>query len=260
MAGKHYFVSDLHLFSRRSLAPQYDPAIRNAAAEASTFVLGGDIFDFRWSMLPNFERTLHAAIGWLENLTAHNPRCNFHFVFGNHDYNCQFVAAIDRLASRTTNLRWHRTHLRLGHSLFLHGDVADKPRLCHQKLILRRQKYWHDEEAKGRMANMVYDWAINARLHHMAKLVHRHKRVTDRLLHYVEQIGHGAESGLRHVYFGHTHYAMSHYERGGIFFHNGGAPMKGLAFRIVPVQMGGIETTRTRPAEAVQAGPVEAVG
>lgn len=242
MAGKHYFVSDLHLFSRRSLAPLHQGAIREAAQQASTFVLGGDIFDFRWSMLPNFNETLSAAIDWLKQLTAENPHCSFHFVFGNHDYNRQFVEALDRLAADTSNLAWHRTHLRLGDSLFLHGDVADKPKLCHQKLLIRRQKYWHDETAKGQMANRIYDWAMQARLHHVAKLVHRHERVTERLLHYVDHIGHGTESGLRHVYFGHTHYAMSHYQRGGIFFHNGGAPMRGLEFRIVPVEMGPVVT------------------
>jgi hypothetical protein len=237
MPAAHFFVSDLHLFSRRSLAPQHKTALHDAAAKASTFVLGGDIFDFRWSTLPSHDRTVGAAIGWLEDLTAVNPGCSFHFVFGNHDYNRQFVAALDRLSSRTKNLDWHRTHLRLGDSLFLHGDVADKPQLCHEKLLLRRQKYWEDEVAKGNVANAIYDWAIHARLHHLSKLVHRHRRVTSRLLHYVERIGHGLESGLKHVYFGHTHHAMSNYQRGGVLFHNGGAPMKGLEFRIVPVDL-----------------------
>lgn len=238
---KHYFVSDLHLFSRRSLAPRHEAAIRAAASEATTFVLGGDIFDFRWSTLPNLERSIAAAVDWLAALTAINSQCAFHFVLGNHDYNRQFISALDQLAGDTPNLLWHRTHLRLGQSLFLHGDVADKPQLCHQKLLLRRQKYWHDEAAQGNMANLIYDWAMQARLHHVAKIVHRHRRVTNRLLSYLDQIGHGYESGLRHVYFGHTHHAMSHYERGGILFHNGGAPMQGLDFRIVPVE---IETPR----------------
>jgi UDP-2,3-diacylglucosamine hydrolase len=238
MSARLHFVSDLHLFSRRSLAPRHEEEIRDAVAGSSAFVLGGDIFDFRWSMLPSLEHTIDAALHWLDDLAAVNRRCKLHFVLGNHDYNRQFLAALDRLAGKTENLEWHRTHLRLGQSLFLHGDIADKPRLCHQKLLLRRQKYWHDEAAKGQLANQVYDWAIHARLHHLAKLVHRHRRVTGRLLQYVEQIGHGVDSGLQNVYFGHTHHAMSHYQRGGIMFHNGGAPMKGLDFRIVPVDLG----------------------
>jgi UDP-2,3-diacylglucosamine hydrolase len=171
----------------------------------------------------------------LEQLADANPACFLHFVFGNHDYNREFVTALDALAGRTKNLAWHRTHLRLGESLFVHGDVADKPRLCHQKLILRRQKYWHDAEARGPLANRLYDLAIEARLHHLSKLVHRHRRVTARLHEYVHRIGHGVSTGLKNVYFGHTHHALVNYKRGGLTFHNGGAPMKGLKFRIVKV-------------------------
>jgi len=237
MPAEHYFVSDLHLFSRRSLAAQHEATIRGAVSRASTFILGGDIFDFRWSTLPSLERTVSAAIHWLDELMSLNPHCSFHFVFGNHDYNRQFVDALDRFSAPRVNLQWHRTHVRLGDSLFLHGDIADKPRLCHEKLLRRRQKYWHDEPAQGKLANAVYDWVIQARLHHLAKLVHRHHRVTKRLLRYAEHIGHGVSSGLRHVYFGHTHHAMSNYEQGGIFFHNPGAPIRGLDFRVLPVEL-----------------------
>lgn len=237
MSARHFFVSDLHLFSRRSMALQHEEALRSAIAKATTFVLGGDIFDFRWSTLPSHQRTVAAAVDWLAEITSNNPACSFHFVCGNHDYNRQFLPALDELAGSLSNLQWHRTHVRLGQSLFLHGDIADKPQLCHQQLLLRRQKYWDDSIANGQMANAIYDWAIHARLHHLAKLVHRHQRVTDRLLNYVEYIGHGVSSGLRNVYFGHTHHAMSNYPRGGLLFHNGGAPMRGLKFRIVPVDL-----------------------
>ncbi len=236
MGPKTYFLSDLHLFSRRSLAPWQQEAIEEATAKASTLVLGGDIFDFRWSMLPSLNRSIDAAVAWLGDLAAQNSKCDLHFVLGNHDYNRTFLAELDSLASTTGNLHWHRTHFRLGQSLFLHGDVADKPELCHQKLLLRRQKYWADEPPQGAVANRLYDLAMQANLHQFAKLVHRHRRVTSRLRSYVERIGHGEESGLRNVYFGHTHYALRNYEREGIVFHNGGAPMKGLRFEIVPVE------------------------
>lgn len=238
MPDKHYFVSDLHLFSKRSLATLHHPAIESAARGAKAFILGGDIFDFRWSTLPNHDATIQAATNWLRELTALNEECQFHFVFGNHDYNRVFLAALDELAHETHNLQWHRCYLRIGHSLFLHGDVADKPRIDTQRLLMRRQKYIHDELAKGKLANWLYDVAINARLHKLAKLVHRDQRVTQRLLHYANLIGHGPESGLKHVYFGHTHCAMSDYACGGLLFHNGGAPMKGLDFRVVEADVG----------------------
>ena len=49
---KCYFVSDLHLFANRSNAHRYLEEIALAASQAEVFVLGGDIFDFRWSRIP----------------------------------------------------------------------------------------------------------------------------------------------------------------------------------------------------------------
>ena len=46
---KCFFVSDLHLFANRSNAHRYLEEIARAASRAEVFVLGGDIFDFRWS-------------------------------------------------------------------------------------------------------------------------------------------------------------------------------------------------------------------
>ena len=236
MEPAHFFVSDLHLFSRRSLASAYQPALNQAARQAKTFILGGDIFDFRWSTLASPTATLNAAIEWLAQFVALNPSCEFHFVLGNHDYNRRFIHALDELASRRANLAWHRCYLRLGESLFLHGDVADRHATSTSGLLLRRQRWLHDE-SRGELAHWLYDLAIHAQLHHVAKLVNRNKRITDRLRRYAQEIGHGPESGLRHVYFGHTHCAMSNFPNGGLLFHNGGAPMKGLEFRIVPVEL-----------------------
>ena len=54
---KAHFVSDLHLFSKRSSGPQVQRAIEAAVARSDTFVLGGDIFDFRWSELESVPYT-----------------------------------------------------------------------------------------------------------------------------------------------------------------------------------------------------------
>jgi UDP-2,3-diacylglucosamine hydrolase len=236
MQHRHYFVSDLHLFSRRSQAEQHWPAMQGIAAQAETFVLGGDIFDFRWSTLRKGNSTVDAAIRWLDELVAVNRSCQFHFVLGNHDYNRNFIHALDEFAHSCPNLQWHRYYLRMANSLFLHGDIADQPRLNTSQLHIRRQKWLHDE-ARSEFAHWLYELAIQAKLHKVAHLVHRHRKVTDRILHYVEQLGHGPQSGLEHVYFGHTHCAMSHFPNGGLLFHNGGAPMHGLDFRIVPVEL-----------------------
>jgi hypothetical protein len=59
------------------------------------------------------------------------------------------------------------------------------------------------------------------------------RRVASRILNYLNHIGETPTHGVQHVYFGHTHEAVANYRLGGVTFHNGGAPMPGLTFRIV---------------------------
>src|SRR2546421_12262001 len=94
-----YFVSDLHLFSRRSRGPLHQPAIHAAAWRAGSFILGGDIFDFRWSTHASAEETAKHAVRWLDDLVASHPHCQFHFIQGNPDCNRRFVSALETYSS-----------------------------------------------------------------------------------------------------------------------------------------------------------------
>ncbi|MCO6458847.1 MAG: metallophosphoesterase [Pirellulaceae bacterium] len=227
-----YFVSDLHLFSRRSVAERHLGSIVAAAAEARVFVLGGDIFDFRWTRLDSIEQTIDAAVHWVDRLVAPHPRCEFHYVLGNHDSNRHFVRRLERLAARRPNLTCHHYWLRLGNSVFLHGDVADRP--MDQQALAAQRLNCHDDRKRGRVSNLAYDVAVGARLHKVAShVVNRRPRVARHILSYLRDVGQCSQSGVRHVYFGHTHAAMSDYRYGGLTFHNGGAPIKGLEFRIL---------------------------
>jgi UDP-2,3-diacylglucosamine hydrolase len=235
-----YFISDLHLFSRRSQADRYREELHAAAREAEAFVLGGDIFDFRWSTLKSTNHTIDAAIRWLEELIAPHPHCRFHFVLGNHDCNRNFVARLDRLSGATANLSWYEDYLRLGHSLFLHGDVADGNHTA-ATLALRRQKWHHDEKRRGAVKNLIYDMVVHAHIHRVVgHLANPQSQVAARIINYLEDIGHGPKNGLRHIYFGHTHVAMTNFQFGGLTFHNCGAPIKGLEFRIIKTDIGGV--------------------
>lgn len=237
MPAHNYFVSDLHMFSRRSQAGIHQATIHAAAGQARTFVLGGDIFDFRWSTLQSVDHTVEQAIRWLDELVAAHRGCDFHFVLGNHDFNRKFLTALDSYALAAPNLTCHHYYLRLGKSVFLHGDVADKPGLCPEKLRHRRENWLHDE-IRSPLRHMLYDLAVQANLHRVAgRVVNPRWRVASRIWHYLNHIGHGPADGIEHVYFGHTHQALSDYQYGGLRFHNGGAPMPGLDFRLVEAEI-----------------------
>jgi UDP-2,3-diacylglucosamine pyrophosphatase LpxH len=230
-----FFVSDLHLCSRRSQAPRYEPAIHAAAARAGTFILGGDIFDFRWSTLPSADETVRHAIRWLDDLVASHAHCDFHFIQGNHDCNRRFISALESYSAARPNLHVHPYILRQGSNVFLHGDAADHPAMCAGRLKKRRD-HWSHDESRSQVRHVLYDLAVTARLHRLAgKVAHPRRRVVHRILGYLNRIQQGPASGVEHVYFGHTHDALENYRYRGLTFHNPGAPMAGLKFRIVEV-------------------------
>ena len=233
--SKTVFASDLHLFSRRSQAPRHVPALHAAASDANTFVLGGDIFDFRWSMHGSSEETTRHAIRWLDELVGSHPQCDFHFVQGNHDCNRRFVSALETYSATSPNLTLHPYYVRLGKNVFLHGDAADHPEMSAQRLTKRRE-HWSSDETRSQVRHVLYDLAVTARLHRLAgKVAHPRRRVVHRILGYLNRIQHGPESGVEHVYFGHTHDALENYRYRGVTFHNPGAPIAGLQFRIIDV-------------------------
>lgn len=236
MSTKTYFVSDLHLLTRRTLAAKHQHAIEKAASKARRFILGGDIFDFHWSTLNCPGKSVDTAMNWLNDLVSRHSNCEFHFVYGNHDYNQRFMRAMDSYSVGVQNLHTHRYFVRLGSSVYLHGDVADKPRLGHEQLETRRAKYLHDGIQKP-WRHTVYDLAIKARLHRVvSKLANPKKTVAHRVAGYLNAIGNGAATGAKHVYFGHTHEPMAGYRYGGMTFHNPGAPLAGVNFRIVEAE------------------------
>ncbi|MFZ5833378.1 MAG: metallophosphoesterase [Planctomycetota bacterium] len=229
-----YFVSDLHLFARRSEVHRYLEEIEAKARGAEMFILGGDIFDFHWTTMRSVGHAVEEAVRWLETLAADCPLCDFHFLLGNHDYHQGFIDRLADLESRVTNLSWHRYYFRHGVNMFLHGDVADRPTTA-EMLSLRRARWLH-RKARAPVWHHLYDLVIAAQLHRpVPYMVYPRRRVARRILSYLCDIGQGPDQGVRHVYFGHIHRTMADYSYGGLMFHNGGAPIKGTRFRVVDV-------------------------
>jgi UDP-2,3-diacylglucosamine hydrolase len=193
------------------------------------------MFDFHWSRFP-MTKAVDRAVMWLEELAVACPRCQFHFVLGNHDYHQAFIDQLEMLVQRVSNLAWHRFYLRLGSSIFLHGDVANRE-MDAQMLTESREK-WLDKQRRGPFANMLYDAVIMARLHQpMPHLIFTKRVVVRRILRYLEDIGQGPANGVHDVYFGHTHKRLAAYYYHGLTFHNGGAPIKGMKFRVIEARV-----------------------
>ena len=236
MSRRCRFVSDLHHFSRRAQRDRYESAVHQAVEETDVLVLGGDIFDFKWSTLTSQQETIREACRWLTDLASLNRHCEVQYVLGNHDFNDPFMEALDDLAEDCPNFHWHRYHLQIGKALFLHGDVADC-RMDQDELVSRRQA-WKKHGRPPAVYHDFYSVAIHLRLHRLpAFFIHRSRQVAERLVYYIDRNPELNRNSISQVYFGHTHVVMDGYEFEGLKFHNAGAPMKGLKFRMVDAEI-----------------------
>jgi len=206
-------------------------------------VLGGDIFDFKWSTRSSLEHSIADSIDWLEKLIVSHPNCEFYYVLGNHDAHPKFVAELDRLAFRQPRLSWHPFLVRLHQCVFLHGDVVD----CEpsEDSIVSRRKAIDQKPRPVRSRHWLYDAVVRARLHRVAgQIAIRRSTVLKKISLYLSMQGLNAENGIRDVYFGHTHRDIDGVEYRSMTFHNGGASIKGLSFRIIETRL----PTITKPS------------
>ena len=224
--------SDLHMFCRRSHAQLYMDAVCAAAREADIFVLNGDIIDIRWTTLPSERETVDDALAWLDDLTSCHPKCQFHYVIGNHDNVQIFLDALRPFAARRPNLYCHSQLLRLGNAVFLHGDVAHRAMSIED--FSHYRDHWLADQKRGEAVNFAYDLATLCRV---PPLLHRlafpTRVVVERIAAYLDIIGLGRAAGVEHVFFGHTHVPLQGYEYRGMRFYNGGAAMPGVHFDIL---------------------------
>ena len=89
-------------------------------------------------------------------LTCACPHCHFHLVLGNHDYHQAFIDRLAELERRVSNLAWHRYYVRLGSSVFLHGDVANKE--MDAQMLAEAREEWLDSRRrqKERMSSVTF--------------------------------------------------------------------------------------------------------
>jgi len=211
-------------------------AIVAAANRVQHVVLGGDIFDFRWSVFPSVDHTADEATLWLERFLSAIPNAKVHYLLGNHDHNEVLIARLDQLAEERPNFEWSPYVLRKGTTVFLHGDVANG-KMTEQDLIASREN-WKQHARKGNLLNWLYDVVVFLRIHRLlANCLNPNRRVAKKLLFYLKSAGHGPGDGVRDVYFGHTHKPVLDYTYDGVRFRNGGATVKGLRFHILELEL-----------------------
>ncbi len=227
-----YVISDLHLFAKRSVAGRYLQAMHTAADRGTFFVLNGDIFDFCWTTLESIEHTMDVACKWLERFVARHPHCRFIYVLGNHDGLRPFADRLDVLCGNSPNLQWHSSYARVGTSLFFHGDIP----LGKRRGTIFQRKLARLGSKRGWAMHAGYDLVVAARLHKGMASLHWPLRCSRRIMRMLNADHSEILDGVRDIYFGHTHRAMSDHHRQGIRFHNTGSTIEGLRCNLLKVR------------------------
>lgn len=224
-------VSDLHLFTSRTLISEFLPTMHSLTTDANLCVLNGDIFDFKWSVLGTFETSISTAVEWLESLAVDIPGCQFVIIQGNHDCHTSYSEALSEVCRSLNNLHWFEHHFLLGNKIFLHGDVGTG--VASESSVMRRRARHSHRYAHSKIHRIAYWTAsrsgIAGRLPRFLPW-RRQVRQVDKMLR--------AELGRRFdpitdVYLGHTHVAFEDFHFGGRNYHNCGAPINGAQFRAI---------------------------
>lgn len=219
---KGFVVSDLHIFAERSVAGEHVGAIRRAAGRAPCLVLNGDIFDFKWTTLKCIDSTIEQAISWLEILCQEHPACQIHYVLGNHDALKPFIHRVAELCLVCPNLKLHSSCLKLGHNLFMHGDLALDPGFRKEF----ERELMQTVAKKGRLMNLGYSLLTKSGSHRGISLFQIKKTQATQIIAYLKQ--HHLHAGITDVYYGHTHVPFHNYHCDGIAFHNTGSTIRRL--------------------------------
>lgn len=237
------FVSDLHLFSRRSVGNERFAKLTESCHKAQTLVLGGDIFDFKWSTCGTHQQSIDAAQRWLEEV--HNQWSgNILFLPGNHDCQPDFLDVLSNLTGQLDRFTWQAHHAQLDDCLFLHGDVLDAG--CHLPSIERYRSRFHHRQPRSLMANRIYDLVVQLRVHRTIPNLRHNAAVTVRKLHGLLAELEEYPRRIRRVFFGHTHVRVDGFSRNGVQFFNPGAAIKHIDFRPV------VFSIKTHPETEIQ--------
>ena len=238
-------MSDLHLLSNRSTAHHYLESFHMAAWEKDVFVLNGDIFDFQWSTHGGFHDSIEVAREWLTDLITPHPSTTFIVLLGNHDSLPDYRLLLDDLADQHANFFWKDDFIRLGNSIFLHGDAF------HAETREDLQAYRHhfnQQLRKHPVKHYGYWLAARAGILRLVASTVSKRRCARHLLRY---LGHEAPTDMEQVtdiFFGHVHAPFYDFKFRGRSFHNTGAALPFLHCRTLSFNCPAADIPRSDPA------------
>jgi UDP-2,3-diacylglucosamine pyrophosphatase LpxH len=223
-----YVVSDMHIFGCSSLYTRYLPTFYSQVSSHSVTILNGDTFDFKRSIFKSSQETTRYALEWLRDLSRRASQSKIFFIVGNHDCQLIFLHALIQALPQLPNISLVTDSLRLGSSLFLHGDVVDLPRDT-SDITQVRQRY---DLVEPNLADRIFAQLVtHLGVNKIEYLRHPKHNLVERIVQHVRLTDPSGTEGLQDIYFGHTHVPFHNFQYAGIRFHNTGSMIRGLPWR-----------------------------
>lgn len=224
-AATGYTFSDLHLFAPYSNGKDYLQEIEACVKKADICVINGDMYEC-WNVLPGeknsmAEISLHAH-RTIERLMQANPHCVFHYVVGNHERVKEFAETLDAIAKKHPG-RFHvqHSHVQIGDALFLHGDRQADP--AHEQMPEQPYVQVQSKRDENPLPKTLVKTLANlAAPHGMAKMLYPFKKTLAQIDAWIGENIPSPDS-VKHVFFGHVHYAFANERHNGRYYHNTGA-------------------------------------
>lgn len=203
--------------------------LMDEVAQVDVLVLNGDVFDFRWSELPNQAATISAAINWTADLLENFKGESIHYVLGNHDCLSAFTSRLEELARANSVFSYHEHSLILNRSLFLHGDCAN--RKMDGEMLKQYRHAWSSHDQRGKLGRVLYQLADITGLSRRFHEQHFPEAATvARVAHHLDHVLPTWREEIDDVFFGHTHRPFSSHSHEGVLFHNTGSGIRGMGF------------------------------
>ena len=125
--------------------------------------------------------------------------------------------------------------------MFLHGDIIDAKipyeADFHELLDARRIAHEHRPRPHP-MRHHLYDAVVKTRIHRLvAHVANSNQKVLDQVSNYLKWVGQTPQAGAEQVFFGHTHRPVDAIGYQGQVFFNPGAAIKGIPFKILPLDL-----------------------
>jgi UDP-2,3-diacylglucosamine pyrophosphatase LpxH len=205
-------------------------------------VINGDAVELDWGSYYSFKKVMIENAKLFKNLSVMFPKIKIIYILGNHDGYIEFYQILTSLAETTENFEVKPSFLRLGNTLFHHGDLMvklgnelyrDKGDLKKLKtdFTKRKLKKLNDNFLTHKIKTPTVEVGYNI-VQPMGKDVLGNPNAS--MINFIKnskKLDIDIMEGIEKVVVGHSHIPLYNYDCGnGILLSNSGATTKGKKF------------------------------